>query len=251
MTPLPKLPNPDERLRNPCAPPFFPGPDFVDVKSHDETSTKKWYLVKRGRTPGLYTDCESADAQTNHFSGAKQKSFPTRAPALSEWMRYCRSHHVDGCPAPTPRPPSLAPPSPPSPPSPPTAPPAAPRTTATRTALSAGSSTLTQPPTPPATPARSRITMETRVHLSPLLRSPASPVRTRPHGYIHPTLQFAAMGVQPPASSGPRTFYALRGISIHFAERAEAIAHATRMGLEGYELGWSSDLDELESFIAS
>ncbi|KAJ7432596.1 hypothetical protein B0H11DRAFT_1940290 [Mycena galericulata] len=251
MTPLPKLPNPDERLRNPCAPPFFPGPDFVDVKSHDETSTKKWYLVKRGRTPGLYTDCESADAQTNHFSGAKQKSFPTRAPALSEWMRYCRSHHIDGCPAPTPRPPL------PTPHSPATSSPTAPRTTTTRTlpraqvALSAGGSNATPSPTTPATPARSGTTMQTRIHLSPLLRTPASPVRTRPPGYVHPTLQFAAMGVQPPRSSGPRTFYALRGISIHFAERAEAIAHATRIGLQGYELGWSSDLDELEDFIAS
>ncbi|KAJ7511759.1 hypothetical protein B0H11DRAFT_1899293 [Mycena galericulata] len=246
MTRLPQLPNPDQRLRYPCQPRLFPGPDFVDAKSHDETTTSKWYLVKRGRIPGLYTDSASADVQTNHFSGAEQKSFATRADALSAWMAYCRRHHIDGCPAPT-----LRAHSPPPSPTLPAAP-SAPRTPAhvppAHVLPVEKTGILTPAPTHPATPTRSKVTLQTRVQLSPQYRTPA---RTRPPGFIHPTLQFAAMGLQPPATSGPRMFYALRGIQIHFAERAEALAHATRMGLEGYELGWSSDLDELEHFIAT
>ncbi|KAJ7747406.1 hypothetical protein DFH07DRAFT_962505 [Mycena maculata] len=86
--------------------------------------------------------------------------------------------------------------------------------------------------------------MQSRIHLSPRHRSP------RPQDFTHPTLQFAAMGVQP-AFPGPHTFYALRGIHIHFAERDEAVAHAVRMGLEGYQLAWSTNLDALENFIRS
>ncbi|KAJ7444963.1 hypothetical protein B0H11DRAFT_1930748 [Mycena galericulata] len=270
MTRLPNLPDPDARLRHPCQPRFFPGPTFVDARTHDETSTTRWYIVKRGRVPGLYTDSTNADLQTMHFSNSSQKSFGTRPEALSAWAQFCRTSHIDGCPAPTPPPPAAARPSSSVPLSTPSTPavsgqhiiPAAtspsPAVSVPRVRLAAasassaahvvGSPRREAPPTPPTTPQRGRVTMGTRIHLSPQHR--AAP-RGRPQDFLHPTLQFAAMGIQPPASSGPRTFYALKGIQIHFAERTEAVAHATRMGLERYELGWSTDLDELEEFIVS
>ena len=38
---------------------------------------KKYYAVKKGKTPGIYLTWEDCKAQTEGFSGAIYKSFPT------------------------------------------------------------------------------------------------------------------------------------------------------------------------------
>ncbi len=47
---------------------------------------KKFYTVAVGRTPGIYTDWQSAEKAVKGFAGARYKSFPTRAEAEA-WYR--------------------------------------------------------------------------------------------------------------------------------------------------------------------
>ena len=42
---------------------------------------KKFYVIWAGREPGIYTDWPTAQKQIMKFSGAKYKSFPTKAEA--------------------------------------------------------------------------------------------------------------------------------------------------------------------------
>jgi len=42
---------------------------------------KKWYAVKRGRVPGVYTDWPKAEAQVKGFAGARFKGFPSEQDA--------------------------------------------------------------------------------------------------------------------------------------------------------------------------
>ena len=47
----------------------------------------KYYAVKAGRTPGIYTDWAEAEAQVKGFSGAEFKAFHTRKEAEA-WLRF-------------------------------------------------------------------------------------------------------------------------------------------------------------------
>lgn len=44
---------------------------------------KKYYAVKKGLTPGIYTDWDSCKIQVNGFPGAEYKGFTTEAEAIS------------------------------------------------------------------------------------------------------------------------------------------------------------------------
>ena len=44
---------------------------------------KKYYVVWKGRKPGIYTDWDSCKAQVHGFAGATYKSFPTKQEAES------------------------------------------------------------------------------------------------------------------------------------------------------------------------
>jgi len=47
----------------------------------------KYYAVKAGRTPGIYTDWAEAEAQVKGFRGAEYKAFDTRKGAEA-WLRF-------------------------------------------------------------------------------------------------------------------------------------------------------------------
>ena len=42
------------------------------------SKSRKWYAVRKGRTPGIYTSWDDCKAQTQHFGGAIFKSFKTK-----------------------------------------------------------------------------------------------------------------------------------------------------------------------------
>lgn len=50
-----------------------------------KTAKKKYYVVWKGRKPGIYTSWEDCAAQVNGFVGAEYKAFPSREEAESAW----------------------------------------------------------------------------------------------------------------------------------------------------------------------
>ncbi|MEM7799930.1 MAG: ribonuclease H family protein [Chloroflexota bacterium] len=59
---------------------------------------KKWYVVWKGHTPGIYTTWDEASAQVNGYSGAKYKSFGSRAEAEAAFKGSASSHISSGKP---------------------------------------------------------------------------------------------------------------------------------------------------------
>lgn len=49
---------------------------------------KKYYVVWKGRQPGIFTDWESCKKQVDKFAGARYKSFPTREEAEAAYGGY-------------------------------------------------------------------------------------------------------------------------------------------------------------------
>jgi ribonuclease HI len=56
----------------------------------------KYYVVWRGRQPGVYTTWADCQQQVNGFQGAKFKSFPTRAAAEQALSESYREHIASG-----------------------------------------------------------------------------------------------------------------------------------------------------------
>jgi ribonuclease HI len=55
---------------------------------------KKFYAVRKGKTPGIYTSWDLCRAQVHGFSGAEYKSFPTRE-AAGKYMEPDRDRTVE------------------------------------------------------------------------------------------------------------------------------------------------------------
>lgn len=51
------------------------------------SSKQKWYVVLKGRTPGIYTKWEDAKAQVFEFTGAAYKSFELKSQAEEAWAK--------------------------------------------------------------------------------------------------------------------------------------------------------------------
>ena len=47
-----------------------------------------WYVVYKGKVPGVYDDWEECRRQVHHFSGNSYKGYTTRAEAESRYARY-------------------------------------------------------------------------------------------------------------------------------------------------------------------
>lgn len=48
----------------------------------------KWYVVYRGRVPGVYEEWEDCRQQVNNFSGNSYKGYKTRELAVAKWRRH-------------------------------------------------------------------------------------------------------------------------------------------------------------------
>ena len=57
--------------------------------------TTKYYVVWKGRNPGVYDSWEECKAQTDGFPGATFKSFKTLFEAVNAW-----TEHITGSPMP-------------------------------------------------------------------------------------------------------------------------------------------------------
>ena len=49
-----------------------------------------WYVVFKGRVPGVYEHCEDALSQVNGFKGNSYKGYPNRNIAEAHWRRSNR-----------------------------------------------------------------------------------------------------------------------------------------------------------------
>ena len=47
-----------------------------------------WYVVYKGRVPGVYDDWEDCRRQVHHFSGNSYKGYNTMAEAEARYTRY-------------------------------------------------------------------------------------------------------------------------------------------------------------------
>ena len=54
---------------------------FFEKFCGKDDMAKKFYAVRKGKTPGIYTSWDLCRAQVHGFSGAEYKSFPTREAA--------------------------------------------------------------------------------------------------------------------------------------------------------------------------
>lgn len=52
----------------------------------------KFYVVWKGREPGIYTTWETCEMQVKGFQGAKYKAFPTKAAAQAAWKDKYEDH---------------------------------------------------------------------------------------------------------------------------------------------------------------
>ena len=53
---------------------------------------QKFYVVWKGRKPGIYTNWEDCSAQVSGYTGAEYKSFPTRAAAEAAFSEEYASY---------------------------------------------------------------------------------------------------------------------------------------------------------------
>jgi ribonuclease HI len=67
-------------------------------------SSRKWYVVWRGRAPGVYASWDECKAQVDHFADAIFKSFPTRAKADAAFRSPPAKQAKPGAPRPTAKP---------------------------------------------------------------------------------------------------------------------------------------------------
>ena len=49
---------------------------------------KKWYVVFKGRVPGVYTDWSECHAQVDKFKGNNYISFQTRQEAETSYLKF-------------------------------------------------------------------------------------------------------------------------------------------------------------------
>ena len=49
---------------------------------------KKWYVVFKGRVPGVYTDWSECHAQVDKFKGNSYISFQTRQEAETNYLKF-------------------------------------------------------------------------------------------------------------------------------------------------------------------
>ena len=49
---------------------------------------RKWYVVTRGRVPGVYHEWDDCFEQVISFSGCSFKSYKTREEAEARWMKH-------------------------------------------------------------------------------------------------------------------------------------------------------------------
>ena len=66
-------------------------------------ANKKYYVVWKGHTPGVYENWEACRIQVEGFENAKYKSFPTQSEALSAYAEG-HSAYLRKAPAPKPKP---------------------------------------------------------------------------------------------------------------------------------------------------
>ena len=52
----------------------------------------KFYVVWRGRQPGIYSSWSECEAQTRHYSGARYKSYGSRLQAEQAWQQGAEAH---------------------------------------------------------------------------------------------------------------------------------------------------------------
>ncbi|KAJ6474453.1 hypothetical protein C8R47DRAFT_1221171 [Mycena vitilis] len=72
-------------------------PNFFDHgrshKTQDDDSDKWWYVVIKGRFPGVYFEHDEARDQILRFHDMKWEKFPTKAEALQNWSLWCQRLH--------------------------------------------------------------------------------------------------------------------------------------------------------------
>ena len=56
--------------------------------SFDYCIAMPWYVVYKGKVPGVYNDWEECPRQVHRFSGNSSKVYTTRAEAESRYTRY-------------------------------------------------------------------------------------------------------------------------------------------------------------------
>ncbi|KAJ7080759.1 hypothetical protein B0H15DRAFT_855862 [Mycena belliarum] len=78
-----------------CTPPFYPDPG-VTIATHSAGSKCRFYVVKKGRTIGIFTNhLRTNDQVLGHPNAASESAF-TYDDALVIWRKHCCSAHQEG-----------------------------------------------------------------------------------------------------------------------------------------------------------
>ncbi|KAF8214593.1 hypothetical protein K438DRAFT_1926971 [Mycena galopus ATCC 62051] len=76
----------------PCTPIFFDA--GIDHTEHDNDAAKFYYVVIKGKQPGIYFNNADGLAQINRVHEAKWEKFHTKERALEFWARWCPLLHT-------------------------------------------------------------------------------------------------------------------------------------------------------------
>ena len=53
-----------------------------------------WYVVYKGRVPGVYDEWADCQKQVNKFSGNNYKGYATREEAVAKWMDHSKKNRM-------------------------------------------------------------------------------------------------------------------------------------------------------------
>ncbi|KAK1685006.1 hypothetical protein QYE76_045854 [Lolium multiflorum] len=64
-------------------------------ESGSDTDNMTWYVVYKGKVPGVYNDWEECRRQVHRFSGNSYKGYTTRAEAEDRYARYLAGERTE------------------------------------------------------------------------------------------------------------------------------------------------------------
>ncbi|KAJ7720536.1 hypothetical protein B0H16DRAFT_1474368 [Mycena metata] len=243
-----------------CVPPFYPHlPEHHDVYTISATAGQKFYVVKRGRGVGFFTNPDDANLQTDNYTDACQRSFSRWREARAYWNDICEEEHGEHCPAfrlaagfsmswaPPPVSALIAPGPLPVGPTPfihgVNVPAPAPRNLSPPNSTPTTSQSTAYTPSP-STPANTAASGSSRSYLF----SPSPPPRRSRVG-LAPCAAAPASSSAGSCPASAKSYWAAQGVNRIFVRRGDAVAILRATG-GPKSLMVSNDLDELEGWVA-
>ncbi|KAK7052717.1 hypothetical protein R3P38DRAFT_3173038 [Favolaschia claudopus] len=243
------------RTHPPCSAPYRPSAGHEDFDRRSSTAGQNFYVVGVGFMPGIYTEEHIARQQVHGFSNGQWKKASTYKAAVMEWNRQCQLYHRHSAREVDSQSEFSSLDSPPS-------------SLFSRLSLStplaspqAVPSPLRLPipqslPSTPSPPARS-------THLTPVSRTPTSPMRSpppqrnesRPLPARLPLSHHHDIPITPSSRSPGQwrdgdVLWGVEGTVILFEDRYDLIDHIYKFRLSPARVMESHNRDELEAFVS-